>query len=138
MDAHTVESRKIQHIRILMFRSSKSSLFNAKMKIFKIIQRHYAILGIFPSSNQSPKTWSFNKRVLIGFSLFGCLIISKFLYIFRGDTGFIEYMDGICTTLLSILSFLCFAIIVFRRATLFEGIDNIEKLIETSKYKNTN
>lgn len=95
------------------------------MKIFEIVRRQYATLGISSSS--------FDIRMLCGFLVFGYVIVSHFLYIIYVTSGFMEYVNSINSTSATIVTSTGFAAIVFRRATLFESIDSIEKLIDASK-----
>lgn len=101
------------------------------MKILKLVRRHYAIVGISP--NQRTQKDPFSIRILFGFLLFGCLISSQFMYVFHVAHGFIEYVDGICSTFGSIIIFVSYAAIVFRKIPLFENIHNIEMLMDMSK-----
>lgn len=101
------------------------------MKIFKIVQKNYATLGI-SALHRSNQKYSFNGRLLFGFLSHGFFIISQFVYIFNVTDGFMEYMETICIISGTILMFICLMTIVFKRDLLFEVIDNIEKFIETS------
>lgn len=104
------------------------------MKIFEKAKMHYATLGISPS-NQSIQNDPFNKKVLFGFLLFGCLLSSQFVYICRVNTnsGFMEYTNIICTASASALMFICFAVIFIRKAALFDCIDSTQIFIDISK-----
>lgn len=102
------------------------------MKIFKIIQKQYAILGI-SSLQQSTQKYQTDRRAIVGFLLFGCNVVSHFVYIFHEANGFMEYMEGVCATSATIMISVSFATMFFKRTLLFKSIDNIEKLIETSK-----
>lgn len=111
---------------------SKRFFFYKKMRFFQTIRKQYAIMGI-SSSNQWTPELPFSERVLLGFLLFGCAIISHLVYTFHVADGFIEYVECICTTSASIIVFICFVAIVLRKTKLFETIDNIKKLIDTSE-----
>lgn len=100
----------------------------AKLKIFQIIQKQYTILGISRVSNQVT-----DKRVRRGFLLFALLFISHFAYILHVANGFMEYVQGICAFFSSVIVFVCFTSKTFRKAKLFESIDNIEKIIDSSE-----
>lgn len=102
------------------------------MKVFQTLRRQYAILGI-SSPNPSPQQCPFNERVFFGVFLFGCFIGSQFMYIAYVASSFMDDMQCICSLSGTIIIFVCFLAIVFRKTTLFESIENIEKLIETSK-----
>lgn len=103
------------------------------MKIFRTVQRQYAILGI--TSHELTSFESFNQisLVAVGISLFGWIIFSQFMYIFYVATDFIEYMECSCSISAGIIVFICFAAIVLKRSLLFETIDNLEKLIQISE-----
>lgn len=103
------------------------------MKIFIKVQQYYEILGISSSSNRSTLKCLLNNRVFFGLSLFGCSIVSHFLYTFRVANNFVEYMLGICSLSGSFILFVCFVAVAFQRTTLFECIDKIEKDMDASK-----
>lgn len=102
------------------------------MKILKIVQRHYAIMGICLSL-QSTEKYPFNKRMLLGFLSFGYVIPSLYVYFLYVANGFMEHVMGICAISGTFLQSVGFATIVFKRHLVFECIDNLEKFIETSK-----
>lgn len=103
------------------------------MKTFRTVREQYAILGIDGSSNQSPKIGLINTRVVFGFLLFGCLIASQFIYMFHITSDFMEYMQCISSTSATFIIFICLVAIVLRKNTVFETIDNLEKLITASR-----
>lgn len=102
------------------------------MKIFNIIKRQYATLGVSPS-NQWTQKHPFNGKVSFGFSLFAYLFLSQLMYIFHVANNFMEYMVSICSVSAGTIIFLCFAAIVFRKTKLFACIDSMEKVLETSE-----
>lgn len=103
------------------------------MKIFTVIQKNYAILGINNSSKQSTQEDPTNKRILFGFLLFGCVIGSQLIYISRVASGFMEYMVCISSISSSALTIISFAAVVFQEHKLFECIDRMEKLVDSSE-----
>lgn len=102
------------------------------MKVFKVVQRQYAMLGI-SSSNQWNQNNLFNERVLFICLIYVYAVGLYTVYIIRVASGFMEYVDCICATSATIMVFISFAAIVFRRNKLFRSIANIEKLIDTSE-----
>lgn len=104
------------------------------MKVFELVQSHYATLGI-TTSNQWTQRYALNTRVLSIYSLFGCALASHFIYICRIADGFMDYMVCLCSTSAGIISLVCFASIALRKLSLFECIDNAEKLLETRAFK---
>lgn len=106
------------------------------MKFFQTLQSQYEILGISRSSNQLNQRSPFNERIQIGFSLFGYLIFSEFFYFFHfanSVTEYVEYIEFMSSIFGAIMLFICFATMVFKSSSLFENIDNIEKLIDASE-----
>lgn len=103
------------------------------MKILKIVQKHYAILGIDRPTHQSNQKYPFGIRVFCGFLLYAYFIVSLLAYILYVANDFMEYIECICTVSGNMIIFVCFAAVVFRKITLFGMIDNIEKFMNTSK-----
>lgn len=101
--------------------------------ILKTVQRHYATLGISSSSSQSTSKYLFNERLLFSFLLFGYLIVSQIVYIYYLASGFMEYMECFSSMLASFIIFICLMAIAYRTTKLFESIQNMEKIIETSE-----
>lgn len=102
------------------------------MKIFQFLQTQYAILGVGAPAQQSTKSSLFYKRVVCSVLL--CVtIVSQFLYIFYVAAGFMENMECICSTSASFILLVWFVAIVHKNHALFDIIDTIEKLIDTSK-----
>lgn len=99
------------------------------LRIFEHVRKQYAALGINLSSNQWTHKYPLNGRVLFGLLLFGCVIVSHFVYIFYVANSFMDYMVGICSLSGCLMIFVCFANAIFKRTSLFESIDNIGKLI---------
>lgn len=103
-----------------------------RLKIFRVIQRHFTILGIHPT-NQSNQKNPTNKRIVVGFLLFACFIPSQYVYFFYVASDFMEYMECFCSMSASMIIFINLLAIVFKKTLLFENIEKIEKLIETSE-----
>lgn len=102
------------------------------MKILGCVQKRYKTLGISPSTHSSQKC-SFNIRIIFGFFLFAYLIVAQFVYILHVAHGFMQYMGCICSASAGIIVFVCFAAVVFRKTTVFECMDQMNKLIHTSE-----
>lgn len=102
------------------------------MNFFRIIRTKYAILGI-SFENQLAQNCPANKRILFGFLLFGSVIVLQLMYIFYVASGFTEFVICISTTYATIIIFVAFATIVFKRTLLFDNIKKVEKFIDTSE-----
>ena len=102
------------------------------MKIFQTIQKQYAMMGISPTHPWTQKSL-FNKKIAFGLLLFAYCIVSQMVFILHVASGFMEYMEAICSSSATVIMFICFVAIVLRKTKLFESIENIEKLIDTSE-----
>lgn len=104
------------------------------MEIFKIVRKHYVILGI-RSTRLSTQNYRFsdNIRLFFGLLLYGCSFVSQYVYIFYVASGFMEHMVCICTTAGNVITFVCFVAIAFRMNLLFKAIDNMNVLVNSSK-----
>lgn len=101
------------------------------MKVFRVIQKYYEIMGIRPA-NQSPPTHTFSERVVFGFLLFGYCIVAHLLYIIYLASGYMDYVECTTTTSGSIIAFVCFAAIALKSNVLFKIIDNAERFVVNS------
>ena len=102
------------------------------MKIFQTIQKQYVILGI-GSSNHPTQKYPFNRRIVFGVFIFGILFTFQSMYIIREASGFMEYVECICTASGNIIIFICILAMILGKTKLYESIENIEKLIDTSQ-----
>lgn len=102
------------------------------MKILQTSLKYCANLGIY-SSHQLNQKLPFNKRVVVGFLLFECTLISECVYIFHVADGFMDRMMGISLFYGTFTIFICFASIVFRQALFFESFEKCENLIDASE-----
>lgn len=71
-------------------------------------------------------------REIVGFFLLVWNIIAQLLFLFYAANDFSEYVNCISATCASAIVIISFTAIAFRKATLFESIEYIEKLIDTS------
>lgn len=98
------------------------------MEIFQTIRRHLTLLGI--DATQSALNW----KLLLGFLLFGDVTIGCALYLVYLAETMIEYMQCFCVISGTIEIGLCFVATVLQKQLLFDYIDHVEKLINTSKF----
>lgn len=103
------------------------------MKLFQTILNQYETVGIQSTKIQWVQEAQFNRKILIGFSLFGWSIFAQLVYMFHVANDLMDYVECLCANFGSIITLVCFLTIVFERRLLFESIDNFEKLIEASK-----
>lgn len=98
------------------------------MKIFQIIQLHFTSLGIIRSDQHTC-----NKKILVGFIIFWFAVGLQLEYLLFEANGFMELMECISSLSGSAIIFVCFAAIVFSRDAVFDSIDQIEEIIDSSK-----
>ena len=103
-----------------------------KMKVLQTSQKYFAILGI--SSEQSIQENRLNRKLLMGSILLGHSFVTRLVYLIYLANSFDKYIECICSTIAVVVITTCFVSMVFRMSILYECIDNIENLIETSKY----
>lgn len=97
------------------------------MKVFQTVQDQFAILGIGPLNHP------LNGKILVDFLLFGCIFASHTVYTYRVADSFMEYMTCIFSISNTFAMFVAFAAVVYRKTTLFKSLDDMGKLIDTSK-----
>lgn len=135
-DKRWISSKIVTELRLWNIPLRKLLSFKERMKILQTIQKQYAILGISSSNQSIQKMDSLLIRLFFDIFLlsFGYVIVSQLVYIFHVASNLMEYMESICTIAAYIITFASFVAIDFRKTTLFECIDKIEQLIDTSEW----
>lgn len=109
--------------------NTKQKHTSSKLKIYQVIQKNFATLGICPNLTMQP--YPINGKIFIGFQILISGIYFLLMYIFNDAQTFIEYTQTIyicsCATLMSI----AFIIILINVEKLFNLINNCEKVINT-------
>lgn len=100
------------------------------MKIFQIIQKYYASLGICSNSTQaSNRKYELRTTLLV----FG-LAASVLYFCYDTDTFFIQFLPSLYqVTTVAILTFV-YAIFIFNMSKSFDLISECEELFEQSKF----
>lgn len=104
-----------------------------KSEIFQTLRKQYALLGISNAPVQSESYNLSKKKLVFGFLLFGCNIAAQIVTIFHVASDFMERVNSISVSSGLIIIFVCFAATVFRKTSLFDSIDSIEKIIDSSE-----
>lgn len=104
-----------------------------KTEIFLTVRMQYTLLGISNAPTQTKRFDSSKKKLVFGFLLFGCNIAAQFVTIFHVASEFMEYVNCISVSSGLVIIFVCFAATVFRKTLLFNSIDSIEKIIDSSE-----
>lgn len=102
-----------------------------KLKIFKMSQKYFAILGISPILVTQP--YPFNRNISINYLLFGLHLICHFIFVLYEATTLWEYIQSIYLCSISILGAMVFSMLVFRVSILFKYIAEFETVINIGK-----
>lgn len=103
-----------------------------KIKIFQTVREYFAIIGINRVLVDQP--YPFNRRIFLGFLMFGLAITSLFTFIISQAKTFWEFAQSIYTCSAVILGICCLFILVFRVHILFKFIASFENVINTSEW----
>lgn len=106
---------------------SKSS----KLKAFKTVQANFAQAGISPKLVHEP--YSCNAKILLGFLFLSMSTTSLFVHIWNNDEVFSELIQSICMGSTGIFIILTLIVLVRNVDELFEFINRVEALLNTSE-----
>lgn len=101
------------------------------MKLFKLIQKKFAKLGI--TSQQSIQSYRINRKILIALLSYGTNNILNYAFIFNGGHSFVEYTDIICMSATTTMIAINFTILIFKMEKYFEFIDSCNKIATKSE-----
>lgn len=102
-----------------------------KIKLFQIIQRYFAILGI--SSNYSKQNDMLNRNVLKASVFYGLNSTFNTIFLLVEASNFREYIDSIIATTSVFGILFCFMIVFSEMSKLFEFIENCERVTNERK-----
>ena len=102
-----------------------------KIKIFQIIQKNFATIGIGPNSAMQLRV--FNGKILFTSLTLASFILSNLVYFFKDAETFTEYTQTIYLGSGGILVTLAFIIILLHLNELFKIINDCECLVNTSE-----
>lgn len=100
-----------------------------KMKLFQVIQKNLAMLGI--SSNQ--QRYCNQKSVMTLFVYSLAITLSMVFLFFKADT-YLEYTLNIYVTSTAFGACVGFIALLFQKGKLFKLIDELEEFFNESKY----
>lgn len=98
-----------------------------KLKILQLLQKDFALYGV--TEQQDP----FFKRIILGFFLFSCAIISNGGYILFEATTFQEYANSIFFATALIAATAIYACTVWKKGELFNCINELDQIIDDSE-----
>lgn len=99
-----------------------------KMKTMEAIYSYVSRVGMTSHSSHP-----FNVRNSLSLFIFGTSGLSAAMYLFYGATNLNEYADTIYLIITATTSALAFASVNWKMAEIFQFIENLENVIETSK-----
>lgn len=100
-----------------------------KMKAFQLIKEYYAKTGVCEAL--VTQSYPFNGKILFGLLILGLAFIFQLEYIFNDAKTFAEYTQSIYVCSFLILMFLSIIILISKRITLFEFMNDVDKIINT-------
>lgn len=102
------------------------------IKIFRLSQKYFAILGICSTLMVQP--YPFNREISTTYLALGSGLICDYIFIRHEAKSFWEYIQSIYLCSISILASAVFSLIAFRASLLFEYIANIGSVLNFGKY----
>lgn len=132
---------KIQSQYVVIQTREKTNIFHQlamaievkkKLKIFQLIKRNFAILGI--SSNSLNKKYLLNKNVLTASLFYGLNFTLNAIFLFCKANNFQEYTDSIYVTTAVLTIFVCYVITIFKVTNIFEFIEHCETIVDESEF----
>lgn len=117
-------------LKIDNFPRKAINLNQNNMKIFRIVEKNFARLGM---SSQQPRL---NWQSAISFSFFSlALFCASFFFFFKANT-FIEYTLNIFVTITIFTAWIGYIVMLLQKQQMFQLIDEIEVYAADSKYQN--
>lgn len=101
-----------------------------KMKVFQIIQKNFATIGISP--NLATPAHPFNGRIFVGLFILGSSIICNLIHMFYTAKSFADYTKSIIINSDTTLIIFALLIIVFNSEKLFKFINACNDAVNTS------
>lgn len=105
-----------------------------KRKIFQFVQKKLATLGITRALAAQP--YPLHGRLLFGFLALIAILVMMILYPIYENMSFFEYTQSAYAISLEIMTIFFWLIIILQANTLFEFIDDSERLANTCGYSN--
>ena len=130
IDLAQIQNRKVLKIKLYSCAHNRKSQSNhTAMKLFQIIQKNFAFLGIRPIQPR------FNWRSVTIFHIFTLAITFSAVFLFFKANTFLEYAQNayVTTTVFTVwIGFLSFLI---QKQKLFQLIDDFEKCADEREWK---
>lgn len=109
----------------------KPKLRTPKLKIFQLIQKNFAIVGIDPNLVTQP--YPVNSKILLGFLILTASVICNLMYTLREATTYAEYSHSIYMFSFAVAIFVALVIILLNAKKLFSFINDCESLLNSGE-----
>lgn len=103
----------------------------SKLKAFKTIQKHFAVVGISPKL--ATQSYPLNWKIIMGFLSLGLFTAFICIYTVGYAETFIEYTEAAYVTSLDVLIIFALAILILQVGQLFKFINLIDSALNMSK-----
>lgn len=101
-----------------------------KIKVFQLTQKNFSTAGI--TANLVTNSYPLNAKILLGFLILGSAIVCNFKYTFYEAKTFIEYTQSVYMGSMATIIILVLLILINHVKKLFEFINGIESVANTS------
>lgn len=103
--------------------------------VFLLIQKNLAKMGI--TKPQSQRARPFSVKILMEILMLGINAILQFIFLVHDASGFRECTESIYMTSIAIVTFVCFASLIFKTNEIYEFIAVADRTVEETKSKFT-
>lgn len=103
-----------------------------QLKAFKIVREDFAMIGIDPTL--VTQSYPLNKKIFMGFLLFGSATIFTSVYFVNYAETFFEYTQSVYLTCVGILFITELLITILKVDTLFEYMNRCDSIMNMSKW----
>lgn len=105
------------------------------MHILESIRTKLQIIGM--TTHQSLQKYPFNDRNLVCLLLHGINVVCNLGFLISGTTDLMEFTDSLFLTITAILTASIFINLISKMQQLFEFINNLEDIVDQSKWVKT-
>lgn len=103
--------------------------------VFLLTQKNLTKMGI--SKRQSQQAYPFSVKILMEILMLGLNAIVQFIFLVHDASGFRECTESIYMTSIGMVSFVCFASLIFKMTEIYKFVDVADQTVEETKSKLT-
>lgn len=101
------------------------------MKLFQIIRKKFAVLGISPAN--SIQKYPLNPKLVLVYFIYGATWSSSALFLYRKANTFEEYTNNIYVTSATAMIIITYTVVVTKMSKFFTYINNYGQTVERSE-----